>query len=751
MGKRVKIGYFLLVIVSLLITGSNRENQQKIELEKLSGEVSLNLKNALWKDWQGETVYQNITIDLDCDRGRCQSTAWGYAPSFHQDLDHLGTVEVLETENIWRLKVQLAVQSSPWTPEETATANYLIELMPLEGKLIGSYAGDFNRVSVRGAVTGIVNPPSVQAIPNHQPLRKGEHPRLIFRQEEIPAIRAKSQTELGQQIMQRLSEALEGEIYYEGIAPNGGSHAAGHCFLALLNDRPEAAAKAWEIVENSLNHPGARLLEKSTLTQGIALAYDLCYQYWDENQIQKLTTWLETETTKLLNGDSPQRGWNGNPWSNWNARARGAAGLAALATLGESSASSKQVEIARRNVQRYLHTALGDRGFGTEGDLYTRESLNAIIPFVHAYQKVLGQDLSSNSPLVWVIPHYLNRLVKQGQEVSVPAYGRHRLAPTGDLLVLSWQITPKQLLPAALWVFDEYFTTSGDGSFGIDKHQPHLAIYALTGYPEGVTAENPARLIPRVQADSVRGFVTFRNQWRDENDFVSSIYLKRNPLGASWSYPDVGSFRIWGLGERWAISGPDLPQPENENVLMLSQAAFWESAEPIFGRANANGSGIITFKTNNVFKPDSEPPLGITDFRSFAVDYSGVAGVPGLFVVVDRLVGAVDHEYFQDKIWIMHTPGKVEIKENTFTIISASGATMKGTFITPVEVKITYQPTETGGVIKATGDDHFFVVMTVQSGAPPELEIVGTGLNSRVKIGNQTITVTEDGVNFAVF
>lgn len=750
MGKRVTISYGLIAILSLLITGTTAENRDKIEVEQLSGEISLNLRNGLWKDWSGERVYQTITVDLTCSRGECQSTAWGYAPSFHQDLDHLGTVEVLATENIWRLKVKLAVQSSPWTPEETATADYIIELIPLDGKLIGSYAGDFNQVPVRGPVTGIVNNHSSQPIPNHQPITKGEHPRLIFRREEIPAIRAKIQTEYGQQIMNRLSEALETEIYYEGISPNGGSHAASHCFLALINDEPESAAKAWEIVENSLNNPGPRLLEKSTITQGIALAYDLCYQYWDETQINRLTTWLETETTKLLNGDSHQRGWNGNAWSNWNARARSAAGLAALATLGESAESSKQIEIARRNVQRYLHTALGDRGFGTEGDLYTRESLNGILPFFQAYQEVLGQDLTTNSPLVWVIPHYLNRMVKQGEEVSVPAYGRHRIAPTGDLLVLSWQTTPAEFLPAALWVFDEYFTTNGVGSFGIDNHQPHLAIYALTGYPEGIRAENPARLIPRVQADSVRGFVTWRNQWQDENDFVSSIYLKRNPLGASWSYPDVGSFRIWGLGERWAISGPDLPEPENENVLMLSQGAFWESAEPIFWRANSNGSGIITLKTNNVFKPDSDPPQGITALRTFGVDYSEAAGVPGLFVVVDRLMGAVDNDYFKNNTWIMHTPGKVEIEGNTFMIISASGATMKGTFITPVSVNITYQPTETGGVIQATGDDRFFVVMTVQSGPPPELEMVGTGLNA-VKIRGQTITVTEDGINFAIF
>ncbi|MEQ8752770.1 MAG: hypothetical protein RID09_04510 [Coleofasciculus sp. G1-WW12-02] len=76
----------------------------------------------------------------------------------------------------------------------------------------------------------------------------------------------------------------------------------------------------------------------------------------------------------------------------------------------------------------------------------------------------------------------------------------------------------------------------------------------------------------------------------------------------------------------------------------------------------------------------------------------------------------------------------------------ARGATMQGTFITPSGVTLKFIPSETGGMIQATGRDRFIVVMTVQSGTAPEVEVLLTQFNPQIQVGNQTIEIIEDKI-----
>lgn len=750
-----KLKYLGIASIAWLAAGDLPVNQTTINPEILSGDISLNLEEGVWKHWGEDSGFQDIIVDISCDQGICEPEAWGYAYRYHKDVDHQGTVEVLKIEDTWQLKLNLQVQPSPWNPEEKYLAEYYLTLTPENNGLSGTYQGEFGDRQVSGPVKATIHPHWAQSVKNHQPLTPREHPRLIFRHQELPYLRAKSKTETGQKIMAHLRHTLGQEILYDGIAPNGGYHAAGHCFLALIEEDPSKANTAWAIVQQTIANPGPRLLEQSVIVNGVALAYDLCYQFWDEDQISRLTRWLARESVRLINGDTSRRGWNGTPWSNWNARARGAAGLAALAILDEPSSyfpknaffepsgnSDRLVTIARRNIKRYIDTALGDRAFGTEGDLYTRESLHLILPFVQAYQAMFGEDLVSNSSLAWVTPHYLTRMVNQDGTIDLPTYGRHRLGPKGDFFAFGWRTTPQEFLGPLVWGYKNYFNLDSDPTVGLNIYQPHQAIYALVGYPQDIAPVHPQEVLPSVQVDKTKGFFVFRNRWRDENDFVSSIYLKSHPLSASWSYPDVGSFRIWGLGESWAIAGEGEITPAVENVLTLAETEFWQYAQPLFFGAYTDGSGIVTMKTNTITKDGQN----LTAIRAFGVDYGQAAGVPGLFVVVDQLIESPD----TPATWMMNTAGQVTVAEQAFTIVSESGSTMQGTFVTPDSVEITYVPTENGNRIEATGRGDFFVVMTVQSGKPPELTIDGQGLNAKVKIGRQVISYSraDQALNF---
>lgn len=709
--------------------------------------MSLTLTGGLWqRSPTARTISsQDLTLDLVCQQNSCDRVSaalsdreiWGYAPKFNQ-ADHNGTVTVVSTDRGWQLRVKLNINPDPWQVKQEL-AEYSIELKTRQNQLVGSYTGTFRDRVVSGAVSGEISPHWPKQIANHQPLSPQEHPRLIFRASQLPVLKEKAKTNYGKAIVARLQQALVSKINYDGYVPNGGYHAAGHCFLSLLNDDPKPAETAWAIVKNSMNQPGPRLLEQSPIVAGVALAYDLCYRAWNRDRLKETSNWLAIQAQVLAKGTA-SKGWNGYSWSNWSARARGAAGLAILAIMDEPKEFLPEntdlnflLSVVERNVKRYLTIAVGDRGMGSEGDLYTTEPwVLTIVPFLQAERNVLGRDFVEGSSAEWFLPHYLTRTISIKNRPSLSTYGRHRAASVRDLFAVGLATTPEYFLPAVLWFFDRHLGLQGDRSFGISDPQPYLAIFALVGYREDIERKNPADILGRVLVDRQKGFYAFRNRWQDENDFVASIYLKRETLTSSWSFPDAGSFRIWGLGHEWAKAGPGDGKRDSENAIALAPLLAIEAGhaglkgmQPIFFSDRPDGSGIVSAGDRNWL-------------RSFAVDYSGRSGAPGLFVVVDRF-----KDLDRTKTWIMHVEGKVKIEGKSFSVLASNGATMQGTFITPV--KLSFESEQNGGKILATGD-RFFVVMTVQKGLAPEVKVVGSGLDATVRVGNQTLSFMDDRI-----
>jgi hypothetical protein len=747
----VKLSPFLVAIPLIFLGGSIAPNQNRLDPRLLTGNISLTLKHGVWKLWAEKPTYQNLTLDLSCDRGNCQPTVWGYAPKFNKEVDHQGTVIATNLQNAWRLQVKMKIQSHPWS-DEVREGFYHIEVVPYQGQLLGSFTGTLGQRTLQNKVNGTISPAWPVPVAHHQPLKPLEHPRLIFRASELENLRKKAKTPIGQKILAQLNHSLQQKIYYDSYIPNGGYHATGYCFLALLQQNPQAAATAWQIIAKSRANPGRRSLEQAAIVAGVALAYDLCYNLWTKDRRQELTAWLSSEGKKLLKGGSPRDGWNGDPASNWNARARGAAGLAALALLDEpipedslySPASA--VEMAKRQLARYFLQAIGDRGFGTEGDHYTTEPMIiSVFPFLQAYQNVIGKDFVGGSRAATIIPHYLSRVVPKQGTLAIPAYGRHNSYMGTSLFTMAWRLIPKTALGAVKW------RVEGQENSLFEVNFPQIAPFILAGYPEDIAPANPIQILDRVLADQQKGFYVFRDRWQDENDFVASLYLKRQPFAGGWSFPDVGSVRIWGLGGTWATFLDSTGERAGENVLILPKSPPWQTSEPIAFHHAANGSGVVTLKTDNILIKGANPPSGVHALRSFAVDYSGASGSPGLFVLMDSLIGNVDEPAFRGRTWVMNTEGSVTIDGDRFSIANANGATMQGTFISPSSVRLRFQKTAKGGRILATAEEDFFVVMTVQKGAPPPVRVTGTGLSARVKVGKQEISIDNGTIGLKIF
>ena len=151
--------------------------------------------------------------------------------------------------------------------------------------------------------------------------------------------------------------------------------------------------------------------------------------------------------------------------------------------------------------------------------------------------------------------------------------------------------------------------------------------------------------------------------------------------------------------------------------------------------------------------PAAEPPP-VKALRAIGVDYSGKSGAPCLVVIVDRIDGA------KNKEWLWHTDlNGVKEKTDGF-VIERGDASFSGTFASPAKVVVdasleARKTTKSSGnaagsaiemkisAVKVHGEDptagHFFFVGTLQRGPAPKVTVTGSGLDSVIRIGGQTV------------
>jgi len=246
----------------------------------------------------------------------------------------------------------------------------------------------------------------------------------------------------------------------------------------------------------------------------------------------------------------------------------------------------------------------------------------AVFPFLQGYRNSLGLDLVTGSSAAQLIPHYLTRIVPKNGQLLIAAYGRHQMFVGVSLLTIGLGITDKSWLPAIKW------RLQGQEKQLFHPHYPHIAPFLLAAYPSNLIPENPERQLSRVLVDQQKGFYAFRNRWQNEEDFVASIYLKQQPFVGGWSFPDVASVRIWGLGGHWASFERSEGDWNSENTVIFPKTPPWSQAKLMTFQSSPDGSGVITLKTGKIRVKGADTRAGVALVRSFAVDYSLSSGSP---------------------------------------------------------------------------------------------------------------------------
>ena len=433
-----------------------------------------------------------------------------------------------------------------------------------------------------------------------------------------------------------------------------------------------------------------------------------------------------------------------------------------------------------------LQMGMGDGGFQSEGEGYTLECHHVLHDYACIFQKAFGRSLTGRPDISHFAPRYVFTAVpgEDGRMLQQSFGGHGGGTISARYLARSIALCPREWQPALLWHWLKLMKTSAedivDGrgvarAFSGREYETGLdLVQAFINYPLDVAPKNPGQVLPHVWEAKTKGFHAFRNNWNGAESIVAQAYARQGSIG--WSQAEAGSFLIYGLGHEWA------PKDNNalgkggsrwlDNTIMLPDDPInaWGHAQPTFFQGDPKtGSGTVTFNMDNVYrglrevvsgkqKSPEEFDLGIRGLRSFAVDFSGRGGAPAVFAVVDRIAGG------KRKIWMQQLPAGATFSVDgpTYTLANG-GVTYKATVISPLNAKIAKArgagaqkisgvPDADRDAIHVTGpsgkEGDFFIVMTLQKGPAPKVNIQGGGLKATATVG--TLRLGFDGQKIVV-
>jgi formylglycine-generating enzyme required for sulfatase activity len=496
-------------------------------------------------------------------------------------------------------------------------------------------------------------------VPGHLPVEAGEHPRLLFRRTDLPALRAKAATPEGQAILRRLRQLLNGgeggslprdfsratQAYpKEPVDPLPAGaftigHAAGYGLLYQITGDTRYAELGRECFERALagtrdrdprysfRRPGGALRAGPTLGW-MAVGYDLCYDGWDAATRERLGRALaeyhevpdETNPRgpvtleRLARSTMP-------PYSNHLGMQVGGAALALLALTREPWVDQPRIDellaaVAHGTV-RNLDEGFGDGGFFAEGDgTGSMASQIVFLSALQAWKNAGGCDyIGSPRPnarmlsLKWI----LQTVFREGRPDFWPVrggYPRNVWSRTGMSGAAYFALGMGGVAPAErgafAWCYDRFLATADAAAgtpFDTASLYPQYAVSAFINWPVGETATHPRLVLPHAWRDSVAGFFGWRNRWQDGDDTVITVLTNetRGYMGAK-SEPTLavnsrGRHFTWGT----VTEGPP---------------RHWSMSPR--GETSA---------------------LTLSDGTAFAVDFSGASGADVMHVTTGRAEG----------------------------------------------------------------------------------------------------------------
>jgi len=460
------------------------------------------------------------------------------------------------------------------------------------GRKGGGGAIDFDRVLWKHEID---NRPWFSHVEGFKPVQPGEHPRLLFRKDDVAALRERADTPQGRAIIERLRKLLgeNGEAVtsqFSEVPPHNHKktknvpigtfttwHAAGFGLLYQVTGEKKYADLAKQCVELMLAGkydvdnryswvmPGTDLRCGSVLG-AMAYAYDFCYDAWPEDfrhnvaqEIQnfdKVTASAKDswEAKKAKGGDVPAAprstdieelvGRTGYPpGSNHYGSLIGGTSVALLAIHGDPGVDSgwvaDRLAELESNVPRMLEHGFGDGGYYSEGFPPSRlSSEGGFIELLHALRTAAGRDyINVDRPHAdalstrWV---YHVGSTGKGHFPSRGTYGGDFLYQDGvrASFALGFGAVKPEHRRALLWTYDTFF----------DALEPEgNKTWNAVTYPHYAAyallhwplegPQDPDDVMPKVLVDRIHGYFVARNRWQDKNDIIVTHLIEYGPNG----------------------------------------------------------------------------------------------------------------------------------------------------------------------------------------------------------------------------
>ncbi|GEM_PF-5441942 len=580
--------------------------------ESFTGGMTLAFRNAIW---QGENHQNavNVVFEFSCEDG-----VW--APLYGLGLQytnghHRGVVDkAVVTENGFEFEVDCVIHGDGWIPGQHQ-ATWLITLTRNgDGRVSGTWEGRFKNRHQSGVVEGTLwnHPPRD---PGVLPPKRGEHPRMLFRQHDIAALREKLARPFGQ-AYKRMVDRPESRDYLN---------------LAVLYaitgeqqyaDRVQDILEAGELENMDRRGFGTGGFGHTQIAQ--AVTYDLCWNGWDEEfraKMRRKMVHLVSGQQGLLQIEHP----NHHPCSNYYGPGYGTPAITALAYAGDtqlgpppkkgdqklktllgSKFSSKPIQPdmsltppKRRSLKQLikkideLDQAAADRiwpgaslalyqdflkgrmhmyyhyryGMGTGGFQAETGSYADIAsrhPTIYAtlYRNMMGQDVS---PYPDVNSLMVRRLLQSTLDNSRNRSSTVKLSSaTGfstEWVARNFPIIPKDYQPAVLTAWNHLGNVTGPdtahtllGTGGKKGLQGIDLALTFVNYPLDMEPR-PLNELP-LRWDTEFGHHSFRSGWSaTPDDHILQVYAKSKKV-RGWNHPNAGTFRLFALGQNW-VGGSD--------------------------------------------------------------------------------------------------------------------------------------------------------------------------------------------------
>jgi len=195
-----------------------------------------------------------------------------------------------------------------------------------------------------------------------EPVKPGDHPRILFRKADIPALRKRAKTPEGKAILERIKMTFDKHRYTTW-------HAAGYAFLHVITEDKQYLDEAKKMAEwtfkgrgrnpdGRYKWPGDGQLRGGPCLWGLGLAYDLGYNYWDEEFRKYMIKGIMANTHFDAIPNSPRHG----PGCNHYGAHTGGAG-ATLHMKGSGRFVDGSVDVLSNKLSTVNGTLLFSQGF----------------------------------------------------------------------------------------------------------------------------------------------------------------------------------------------------------------------------------------------------------------------------------------------------------------------------------------------------------------------------------------------------